>query len=82
MKVEIHTAPPAGFHPEGEVKIFSPVSDPNACVMVQLWSESPLIMNPRKVWVAVRTERVEKIRFLSPEKENNEQISNNHSRRH
>jgi hypothetical protein len=63
--------------------MFAPISDPSACVLVQQWSESPLIVNPRKVWVAVQTVRVDKIKFISGSATggNYEQIPNNHPRR-
>ena len=82
MKVEIYTNPPEGFHATAPVKIFSPIDDPGSCVMCQLYSESEIIVNPRKVWVAVPTERVEKMRFIeTPAPRQHEQIQNHNSGR-
>jgi hypothetical protein len=84
MKITIFSNPPAGYRPTPEIKIFSPLDDPNVCVMAQLHRESELIVNGNSVWVAVPTERVEKIKFVNNPVKTNEQIQNQHpgARRH
>ena len=82
MKITIHNNPPAGYAPEPVIKIFSPLDDPSICVMAQLYRESELLLNRGSAWVAIPTERVEKIRFVSnPEPKTNEQIPDFNSSR-
>lgn len=70
MKVDICRSVPEGFQPTGELTIFSPIDDPGICVLCHRYEERSLIVRPtrpRSVWVAVPSERVEKIRFVLPE---------------
>lgn len=80
MKITVYTHPPAGYSPQPVLKIFSPIDDPSVCVMCQLHKESDLILSPGIAWVAIPTERVEKIKFVNNQKPN-EQIQDEHSRR-
>jgi hypothetical protein len=52
--------------------------------MAQLHRESQLILSGNSVWVAVPTERVEKIKFVNNPVKTNEQIQDQHpgGRRH
>ena len=87
MKMTIHQHPYEGFEPTAEIKIFSPIDNPEVCVMAQRFSQSRLIVNPLDMWVVIPTERVEKLKIVQnpPLKPNpNEQIQNEHpsGRRH
>lgn len=63
MNVTIYTQVPAGFKPTPELRIFSPVNDPTVCVMAQQY-EDPWNQFKR-IWVAIPTDRVDKIKFVT-----------------
>jgi hypothetical protein len=82
MKITVHTNPPAGYTPQPVIKIFSPIEDTNVCVICQLYSENGLLVNPQSAWVAIETQRVEKIKFVTnPTPKTHEQIQDVNSRR-
>jgi hypothetical protein len=71
MKIKVHQQPPQGYKPGNELRIFSPVDNPDMCVMcqayrrdLQLITGSSAMAAQEIVWVAVQTERVDKIVFV------------------